>query len=504
MLESLRGLGYSTATALADLIDNSVAARASCVQVCFVWREADSCIYVIDNGEGMNERQLDLAMRLGELSPLAHRKPTDLGRFGMGLKTASFSQCRRLTVASVRQDSTGPQERISPQEPSCLHWDLDVLDRNSDGRWHLMEGPGSGSEEAIKSLQGMASGTVVHWGVMDRIVTPGFTDQDFLDLIDRVEDHLAMVFHRYLAGPNPRLKILINGRAVAPWDPFLLVNTATWRSPAERIVTDTGAIDIQCFVLPHRDRLDARLYESAGGPEGWTAQQGFYVYRNQRLLVAGSWLGLGSGRPWTKEEGHRLARIRLDLPNTADVAWKIDIRKSTARPPVSLRERLARLAEDTRARARRVFAHRGQVAVSGGNTQVTSAWKTVRSGDSLQYRIDEDHPAIQMALQEAGPLQATVKAMLRVIEETVPVQRIWLDAAESKEVARNNFSTSQPDEIATVMGAVYRNLLLYKDLSPARARERLLATEPFNQYPDLVEALPDDPGLLERHLPSDI
>ena len=485
MLESLRGLGYSTATALADIIDNSIAARASSVQVCFVWRGADSCIYVLDNGIGMTEEQLDLAMRLGELSPLEQRRPTDLGRFGMGLKTASFSQCRRLTVASLRESSL-----------SCLHWDLDVLASNPDGIWRLLEGPGAGSEEAIGSLRGMASGTVVHWGVLDRIVTPGFTDQDFLDLIDRVEGHLAMVYHRNLTGPHPPLEILINGHPVAPWDPFLLANTATWRSPAERIATDTGAIDIQCFVLPHRDRLDARIYESAGGPEGWTAQQGFYVYRNQRLLVAGSWLGLGSGRPWTKEEGHRLARIRLDLPNTADVAWKIDIRKSTARPPVSLRERLTRLAEDTRARARRVFAHRGQVVTSGTNTPVVSAWKTLRSGDSLQYRIDEDHPAIQMALQEAGPLKTTVKAMLRVIEETVPVQRIWLDAAESKEVARNGFSTSPPEEVVTVMGAVYRTLLR-KDLSPDRARERLLAIEPFNQYPDLVRGLPDDPDLLE-------
>ena len=119
---------------------------------------------------------------------------------------------------------------------------------------------------------------------------------------------------------------------------------------------------MQCHVLPHKDQLTAQQEQSAAGPDGWTAQQGFYVYRNARLLVAGSWLGLGQGRSWTKEEAHRLARIRLDLPNSVDRDWKIDIRKSIARPPAAIRARLGRLAEDTRRRARDVFAHRGQMS----------------------------------------------------------------------------------------------------------------------------------------------
>src|SRR5207237_4274443 len=133
---------------------------------------------------------------------------------------------------------------------------------------------------------------------------------------------------------------------------------ATWSSPVERLHTAGGRIEVQGHVLPHKDRLDQAEHDLAGGPDGWTAQQGFYIYRNERLLVAGSWLGLGQGRSWTKEEAHRLARIRLDIPNSADAEWKIDILKSTARPPVALRSWLMRFAEDTRERARRVFAYR--------------------------------------------------------------------------------------------------------------------------------------------------
>lgn len=486
MIEALRGLGYSTATALADIIDNSIAARGNRVDIQFSWRGSVSTIAVLDNGEGMDENELDLAMRLGEKSPLDQRAAHDLGRFGLGLKTASFSQCRRLTVASRKAGKT-----------NCLRWDLDVLAASDDDGWHLLEGPAEGSEALLSSLDSQDHGTLVLWEIPDRIVTPGFCEQDFLDLVDRIERHLAMVFHRFLCGPRPRLHLAINSRPVGPWDPFLIGHAATWSSPVERIAADGGLVEVQCYVLPHKDRLDAHEHDAAAGPDGWTAQQGFYVYRNERLLVAGSWLCLGRGRSWTKEEAHRLARIRLDIPNTADAEWKIDVRKSTARPPVSIRERLTRLAEDTRERARRVFAHRGQPLRTGNGEPLVQAWRAEHFKGGIRYRIDIDHPAVRAVLDDAGPTEPQVRAMLRVIEETIPVQRIWLDTTEARETPRTGFSGEPSEEIIPVLSVVYRNMVLRKGMSPARAREQLLRTEPFNAHPDLVAALPDEPTAQE-------
>jgi hypothetical protein len=485
MIEALRGLGYTAATALADIIDNSLAAGSDQVDIQFSWAGTASTITVLDNGVGMDEKELDLAMRLGEKSPLDSRGAHDLGRFGLGLKTASFSQCRRLTVAS-RKDG----------ETHCLRWDLDVLAASADGGWHLLEGAAPGSESRLATLDA-GRGTLVLWENLDRIVTPGFGEQDFLDLIDRVEQHLAMVFHRFLAGAKPRLRLGINGRSVAPWEPFLISHPATWSSPVERIAAGDRAVDAQCHVLPHKDRLDERQHELAAGPNGWTAQQGFYVYRNQRLLVAGSWLGLGKGRSWTKEEAYRLARIRLDIPNSADTEWKIDIRKSMARPPVAMRERLIRLAEDTRERARRVFAHRGQPIRTGKGDPLVHAWVAEHFKGGVRYRIDREHPAVKAVLDEAGELAPQIRAMLRVVEETIPVQRIWLDTTEGRETPRTGFAGEPSAEVAAVLAVMHRNMVLRKGLSPARARERLLGAEPFNHHPDLVAALPDDPSTLE-------
>lgn len=481
MIEALRGLGYTTATAIADIIDNSIAAKARNIDLKFVWDGGDSFIAIQDDGCAMDAVELDRAMRLGAKSPLDPRDGADLGRFGLGLKTSSFSQCRRLTVASKREAGN----------TACLCWDLDVLAACSDDGWHLLEGPEETSRELLSPLFAVEKGTLVLWERLDRIVTDGFSEQNFLDLIDAVERHLAMVFHRYLDGPHPKLRICLNGRAVAPWDPFLTNHPATWTSPLGHLETGGGKIVVQCHVLPHKDRLDPKDHDLAAGPDGWTAQQGFYVYRNQRLLVAGSWLGLGHGRSWTKEEAHRLARIRLDIPNSADTDWKIDIRKSTARPPVQIRPMLTRLAEDTRSRARKVFAHRGRAVRLGDNQPIAEAWRTEHFHGGMRYRIDLGHPAVKAVLDEAGTLAPQIITMLRVLEETIPVQRIWLDTTEGCETPRTGFAAAPPNEVSAVLDVMFRNLVTRKGLSPELAREQLLHTEPFQNYPDLIAALTD-------------
>ncbi|MBY0243239.1 MAG: ATP-binding protein [Burkholderiaceae bacterium] len=483
MVEALRGLGYSTATALADIIDNSIAARASIVDLRFVWAGKFSHVEIQDNGDGMSAAQLDCAMRLGEKNPLHQRSENDLGRFGLGLKTASFSQCRRLTVATLGTDGL-----------QCLRWDLDVLAAGEGDGWHLLEGADGSSAAIVDSFGGHGvRGTLVLWEVLDRVVTDSFREQDYLDLIDRVDNHLAMVFHRFLEGTRPRLTLKINGKRVLPWDPFLSGQPAKpWHSPAASAPGMPG-VEVECHVLPHKDRLTPKEYEAAQGPDGWTAQQGFYVYRNQRLLVAGSWLGLGQGRGWTKDEAHKLARIRLDIPNSADAEWKIDIRKSTARPPVEVRAWLVRLAEETRIRARRAFAHRGQAPRTRNGEEVVQAWQSEKFIGGVRYRIDPDHPAVRAVLDEANALLPQVKAMLRVLEETVPVQRIWLDTAENHETPRTSFAGEAPDEVTSVLNVMYRNMVVRKGMSPVLARSRLLVTEPFQNYPELVAALPDSP-----------
>jgi len=483
MMEALRGLGYSTASALADIIDNSISAKATEVNVEFDWNGLDSRVIVLDNGRGMNDSELEAAMTLGTINPSDTRHVTDLGRFGMGLKTASFSQCRRLTVAS----------KCKGGRVVCLRWDLDAISSYLDSGWFMLEGPAPGSENVIKQLDLVESGTVVVWELMDRVVTSDTDLNHFSDLIDDIELRLGMVFHRLIDGARPDFCLFINKKRVEPWDPFMTGHPAkALESPVEKKVTSSGVVEVQCHVLPHKDKISEAEFQRAGGPEGWTSQQGFYVYRNKRLLLAGSWLGLGKGRSWIREEPQRLARIRIDIPNTADSDWKIDIKKSTARPPVYLRNWLSKLAENTRSKARSVFAFRGTPTSIVKGVPVEQAWRVEHLKGGVRYRIDLAHPAVSAVIESCSDQRDIVRAMLRIIEETVPVQRIWLDTAENKDTPIVGFegeTESSPEGIRVVITTLYKDMIGRRGMSPEAAIRVLSATEPFQNYPKLVASL---------------
>jgi hypothetical protein len=312
-------------------------------------------------------------------------------------------------------------------------------------------------------------------------------------MMDEVESRLSMIFHRLLEGSHPKFRLLIKDDPVRPWNPFLTGHPAkSWNSPVERKWTPAGMVEVECHVLPHKDMLSSADYESAAGPDGWNSQQGFYVYRNGRLLLAGGWLGLGQGRAWNREEAQKLARIRLDIPNTADADWKIDIRKATARVPVYLRPWLTTLADDTRNRARRVFAYRGSTMPGTGGAKIEQAWTVERFKDGMRYRVDTSHPAVVAVFESAGSLLPLVKAMLRVVEETVPVQRIWLDTAENRDTPLTGFVGEAPSEIVEILETLFEDMTGRRGMSGALAKKILLSTEPFQKYPTLVAALTDD------------
>jgi hypothetical protein len=481
MIESLRGVGYSIETAIADLIDNSIAAAARNVWLKFEFDGPDSWISILDDGRGMDERDLRSAMTVGGRSPLDVRDPGDLGRFGMGLKTASFSQCRNLTVASRKSGGTRVTRR----------WDLDYIARPEINEWRLLTEPRAGSETRLSDLDDVAAGTMVLWEQIDRVTAGLSSDRRsrdaFLALVTRVERHVSMVFHRFLEGPSPRLKVHLNGSArIRGWDPFLTSSPATDISPLERIPSSGGIVELQGFVLPHRDQLSEEAYRDAGGRDGWTSQQGFYVYRNDRMLVAGGWLGLGEPRVWTREEPFKLARLAVNFPNTADADWEVDIRKSVARPPRTLRPRLTALADAVRTEARKVFAHRGSYGRRAPVADLTPAWTQTHVGGRSCYRVNRAHPAVTALASGLPNEAAAMENLLRVIEETVPVQRIWLDTVEQGEV-QGAVADEPPPGLEAIAVALYRHLAGPTGLTPALARARLLSTDPFQNYPAAVE-----------------
>lgn len=422
LIQSLRGLGYSPEAALADLVDNSIAAGAGTVEIDLQWNDNTPQVAVLDDGCGLTHQALTEAMRLGGAGPAIPRGLADLGRFGMGLKTASLSQSRRVTVITRQAGRT-----------SSLCLDVDVI---AEQGWVALIPDPFPDHPFVPQLLAREHGTLVFWDRMDAL--GGLTGLDKKGFFLRLEDiraHIGMIFHRFIAGDATRVAISINGRQVKGWDPFLVGHPATTKMREETIRYGTSSLSVQPYVLPHRDRFaNESEYEAAGGPGGWGARQGFYVYRGKRLLVAGSWLGLGGTRTWTREQSSRLARIGIDLPTDMDTDWRIDVRKSQARPPGKLRPRLTAIAGRCREQAREVFAWRGRGPRNASHRGVAAApvWLARSTPNGTQYRINREHPAVAGLSSHKKPDAKQIEALLAVIERTVPVERIWLDTSEAE------------------------------------------------------------------------
>ena len=475
LMESLRATGYSLPDAVSDLIDNSITAGARNIRLHFQWAGADSWVSILDDGCGMSEPALIDAMRIGSRSPREAREPSDLGRYGLGLKTASISQARSLTVATRIAGRTGT---------SAKRWDLDHL--ASTGGWQLLNVPIEAVLHGVDQLAQAGHGTLVVWEKLDRLVGDAGADdaraqRQFLESLRAVEEHIAMVFHRFMVRPRP-ISIWLNGQAIKPWDPFLADDPATQRLPTESLGEPGDGVTVTPYVLPHHTRLSVEKHRAAAGPAGWNAQQGFYVYRNRRLLLPGDWLDLG----FQKEEHYKLARLQIDLPNFHDHEWDIDVRKSRARPPLRFKDDLRRIAQAARRRAVSVYRHRGKTIARGVRKDPVFVWQRHVRGNRVSYAVNRDHPLIRHALMSESIDVRELRQILRLIEEYVPVQQIWVDMADGDESHGQPFESSGDQEIIELIRSLY-SAFISTGMTHDGALGRLVTTEAIGERFELVE-----------------
>jgi hypothetical protein len=473
LIESLRAFGYTLPAAVADLVDNSISARAHTVSITAHWAGPDSWIAVVDDGQGMTEAELIEAMRAGSQSPREARRRDDLGRFGLGLKTASFSQARELTVRARRDNATAERR-----------WDLDVVAES--GEWRLLREIDEQSRRLLP-VDAMNMGTGVLWRRMDRVVGDSAVDDAkardrFLQVVEQLESHLAATFHNYLARPRT-LVIRLNDNQVAPWDPFLEGHQGTQPLGEELIRYKGHEIRVRPYVLPHHSKLSEPEFRRAAGEQGWNAQQGFYVHRNRRLIVAGSWLSLG----FQKEEHAKLARISIDIPNALDEEWQIDVRKATAHPPGPLREDLKRIARRTRDLAVEVYRHRGKAIARGHVGEAVFVWGREQKGGRIRYRINRGHPVVA-ALLDRDPSRAERNAALRLIEETIPVPLIAIDHAENPEQQAPSLDTVTEAEMRQMVLQA-RDQLRSQGMGDEEILRVLATMEGSDRYPEIIAAV---------------
>lgn len=472
MINTFRAFGYNLQTAIADIIDNCISARADNVWVQYTWAGADSWVSITDDGTGMSREELVQAMTPGSKDPQDDREEHDLGRFGLGLKTASFSQCKSLTVLTKREGFQLIKR--------C--WDLDFV--NQEGKWFLLDY--LSDEEFSASLTALKRGTTVVWEKLDRLVGNAHHENEaaravFLEEFEVVEHHLSIVFHRYLE--QKRFKLWINGRAVEPFDPFLKEIEATQLLAQEKL--DNDKVKVKCYLLPHISKLslpECKKYKT----DLWNEMQGFYIYRNNRLLLHGDWLGL-----FARKEHYKNARILIDIPNHLDYDWKIDIKKATATPSVAVRKDLVRLGKLTRKSAADVHRFRGNQLMREGSVSALSfqpVWKVSKSRDDARhYTVNEEHPVVKELLEKDSVKPTELRQLLKLIGQTTPVETIIQFHNEEPQSHERRDVGEEPDEATIKLASRLYKSLLSQGVGHNIAIQQIFNIEPFNEYPQLIE-----------------
>jgi hypothetical protein len=329
LMGSLRSIGYDLSSAIADLVDNCLDAAATHIDVELVHAGHDSYVMIVDDGKGMRESELDEAMRYGSRRSY---EGDALGHFGLGLKTASLSQCRRLTVVSTTS---------ARRDPVSRRWDLDHV-RETD-QWLLEEPTPKDLPGAVLPRLRRRRGTVVIWESLDRVLE--FRDADsgharraLERAAVRISEHLGAVFHRFLDGSlDTTVEMRVNGELVRPWDPFARDEVKTRQLPVNHLPVmigdHEGVVTLQGYILPHQRQFSSPdAHERASGANRWNRQQGLYIYRGDRLVQSGGW-----SRLRTADEHTKLARVALDLPEGAEHLFALDVAKMRVKLPDSMR-----------------------------------------------------------------------------------------------------------------------------------------------------------------------
>lgn len=432
-LMNLRHMGYTLETAVADIIDNSITANATKISILYRYDNQAPWIAICDNGCGMDAQELISAMRFGSRNAdESHGGEYDLGRFGLGLKVASLSQCRKVTVFSQKN---GERNAACWDMDNLGDWKLQVSGKNELQQQKDANSPLNVVLNALVEEGGIwetesSNGTIVLWEHLDREYARRTNSLN--DTISRMRDYLAMVFHRFLASEEkedfggmklPKIRMDINRSPILPHSPFGNPKNSNRRRLNTVQITSSGCA-VRCipFILPPDRAYPPEERKRDSTKSGFTATQGFYVYRGGRLISRGSWFGLNK-----KESATQKLRVMLDIPATLDKEWSVDVRKSQIVVPMAVKNQLESSVKDWADEARRSTKaeYTPGARAAWRHQQNWECWTIQDKQDGFYHisaHINADNPIYRDLTRSMHPLQhRKFKAYLDCLTASFPV-----------------------------------------------------------------------------------
>jgi len=466
VIESMRSIGYSFHDAVADIADNSVSAGALNVDVMCDYDCAVPFLSIFDDGSGMNDDELKNAMRYGSKNPNSIRSETDLGRYGLGLKVASLSQCAQLTVLSKKDGQV-----------SAYEWNLNEVRVNNTANWPvIVVKPNSIKGMQIEKLMGSEHGTLVIWRDFD-VLEKGSNNFSSLlrTRLHNTRDHLALVFHRFIKKTGPmsdarNVTFRVNEVILDPRDPFLTDNSFTIPKVSESIPYHGKIVHVKGYILPHINQLSRQEIESLGGKGRMQGLQGFYIYRNKRLILAGgTWFKMSN-----KKQLQNLARVMIDIPNDMDVEWSVDVKKSSLHMPEDFKDKLKPVLKDVLETSTRVYTRRGKKPIGSEDRMIMR----VDHKDYITYEINRAHPLLHNLLSNPE-VSREFNTIISMLEHSIPYDEIRNDFEQK--LKPNSLTDDELDQYMQMAIATLQ--ITEKDA------DFLRSLEPFCNYPQIIDKL---------------
>ena len=464
LMNSMRSIGYTFKTALADIIDNAISANATNVYVDSPINDMSLFITILDDGFGMERDDLLNAMKYG--SDRESYSATDLGRFGLGLKSASLSQCRVLTVASKHENKV-----------SAFRRDLDFVVK--DKRWDCLELEEDEIDEIpnISKLRELSQGTLVVWQNFDGAYkkSGGLVREYLMDEIDESTKHLQLVFHRYLNRKIKPLNIYINNDKLIGFDPFLEDHPKTDTKKPSELSVENSIIKIQTYILPHQTDLSNADIDKLGGIDSLRTGQGFYVYRNDRLIIYGTWFRLSSSN--INHELFKYGRIKVDIPNNLDDMWDIDIKKQNAVVPKAILNNLKKTVSTVCGRSKDKTAKRTRLTFEKDDTKIWN--KSLSRNNKDVFFINPDSSFVKNFLDDFDDKdRAKILNFIDVVSSSIPFEDIYNSVCNKSN--ENDLADETISSLVLEGVSQFKRIKMVTQKSNKDCFERLCSFEPFN------------------------
>jgi hypothetical protein len=455
LLTGLRAIGYNFSTAVADIIDNSVAVASTEIRVFSDALAKTPYFCILDNGWGMNASELDNAMLFGSDREGKEDCMQELGRFGLGLKSASLSQCREFTVASKKFGRV-----------HAMSFDLDVVEAENKLLLKQLSKEEIAELPQIDRLNAYESGTLVVWTKFDKIegLAKNFEDS-FRSVVAESKKHVELVFHRFYN----KIAIYYNEKRIERRDPFLLGSVGRQQTGRTSTINIDGSdITVTPYTLPFANTLTSEEKQLLGNPKSIFDEQGFYLYRNERLISWGSWMHMG-----VRSELNKLARIQVDIPSTLDSVWMLDVKKSSAKIPDKIKDRIKMAVEDSIVRSKRTTKFPG-VKEQSAEFKI---WDRINEHEGkIRYHINRETPAIATLVNALGENEKKLlEIVLSQIECYLPKYSIANDNMDSLAIV----NTGEDAEEEHLIEEIIEIIALCDEHKKEKTFERIFMVEGY-------------------------